>query len=175
MPVREGLVSPQQADTQKNRMVTKMGRRIGIGTLVGAVFGLVLPLVLGYRFGDEELIISLAVFPVVGAGFVFLAHRMSSLERTPLTRSKQGRFTALLFFFFMFALCRGSFLMAALNGIAALSALVYYLRMEEADDATGKRAASTWLPTKKCPYCSDPDNQEVGAAVCHYCGRDLRA
>lgn len=106
-------------------------KTIGIGAAAGAIVGFILPLALGYRVDQAEVIISTIVFAIVGGGVVILFGRRDRFKPQPLTRSKQARFTLFLLIGCIFSLIRGNVTFAVILGIATIGAWVSLQLMSE--------------------------------------------
>jgi hypothetical protein len=97
-------------------------KTVGLGTIIGAIVGLIMPAVLGYRTFSEKYIFSLIVCAIAGACVSALVARRSNFEPKPPTRKSQSRFVLFLIVLFIFNLIRGTYLIAIFFGLAAIGA-----------------------------------------------------
>ena len=110
---------------------SKMVESISIFIIQLAIVGFILPLALGYRANQTEVIISTIVFAIVGGGVGILFGRRDRFKSQPPTRSKQIGFTIFLLIGCICSLILGNTTFAVILGIATIGAWVSLQRMSE--------------------------------------------
>lgn len=106
-------------------------RTIGLGAIIGAFVGFLIPFVLEYRADSVVYIFNPLIFAIVGAGVGILINKWSSFASQPVTRATQTRFTLFLLAGCILSLILGNFLFAIFLGIATLGAWYSLQQMKD--------------------------------------------